>query len=422
MRDNDCSENLTNALHDAQGRVRDQRGQLCNSEADTRNILIEPILMALGWDTMDARQVKREYNPYPKRDKRNRRKLDYVLLVDDTPCVLVEAKKLNPVDAKNPIEGAKDAIENVYCKDTPYTGIATDGNTWSIWQDKSWIDIRIDTEEACEHMSVISKDSIDEQAVGQIGTLIEKFDPDTPEEYNVDMESRKNTNKAVQLFSEFVVENKDKFRDNRDFHQMLRAYLNILMYAETKTTIKKVLVQFGLDDYTKNQIIELSRVGKFVGITRTLREQPAAYRKEFLDLIETFVKTDRYDELLEKFKTFVARTRSGNMAALTGILSSLRPEHFIVYNKRSSLPLKDTIYKDFANANMSKYWDFNNVYRKISKKTGKSLVELDVIANDRYWDRLDSEPTASSGKSEANQYETTPDDPRDHTKLPRSAI
>ena len=54
----------------------------------------------------------------------------------------------------------------------------------------------------------------------------------------------------------------------------------------------------------------------------------------------------------------------------------------MVYNQRSSLPLRDTIYKDFTDVKMSRYWDFNTIYRRISQNTGRSLVELDTIAND----------------------------------------
>ena len=95
MQDSGCNESLASALDIAQSRIRTQSGQL-NSEADTRYILIEPILSALGWDTMDTRSVRREYSPYPKNDKRHRRRLDYVLFVSDIPRIVVEADSRFP--------------------------------------------------------------------------------------------------------------------------------------------------------------------------------------------------------------------------------------------------------------------------------------------------------------------------------------
>ena len=179
------------------------------------------------------------------------------------------------------------------------------------------------------------------------------------------LESRTDTNEAIQIFSRFVIKNKDKFQHEKDFYQLLRAYLNILLWAEKKTEVKKILDSFdGLRHEIKNTIVEKSKMGKFVGIARTLRRKNTKYRKEFLDLIETFTSTNQYDELLEKLKMFVTKTRSGNTATLTGIISALQPDHFMVYNQRSSLPLRDTIYKDFTDVKMSRYWDFNTIYRK----------------------------------------------------------
>ena len=391
MQDGGCSESLKNGLCDAQNRVKNQSSRLAASEADTRCILIEPVLKALDWDTMDTRQVRREYNPYRKGDRRSRLKVDYVLFIDDAPCVLVEAKKLNLNSPSNSIDRAKYEIEHTYCKDTKYTGIATDGHTWSVWQNKRWNDIQIGSDNACEQMlAQISKDSINNQTMEQISVIIKKFDPKELV-YSKGVESRTDTNEAIQIFSRFVIKNKDKFQHEKDFYQLLRAYLNILLWAEKKTEVKNILDSFdGLRHKIKNTIIEKSKMGKFVGFARTLRWKNTKYRKEFLDLIETFTSTNQYDELLEKLKMFVTKTRSGNTATLTGIISALQPDHFMVYNQRSSLPLRDTIYKDFTDVKMSRYWDFNTIYRRISQNTGRSLVELDTIANDRHWDNRDS--------------------------------
>ena len=72
-------------------RIKDQANRLSMSEADTRALLIDPVLNALGWDLMDTGQVRREYNPY---SDGTRGRSDYVLFIDGVPRVLVEAKKL----------------------------------------------------------------------------------------------------------------------------------------------------------------------------------------------------------------------------------------------------------------------------------------------------------------------------------------
>ena len=160
----------------------------------------------------------------------------------------------------------------------------------------------------------------------------------------------------------------------------------------------------GLSYEIKNTIIEKSKIGKFIGIIRTLRRKNAKYRKEFLDLIETFTSTNQYDELLEKLKMFVTKTRSGNTATLTGIISALQPNHFMVYNQRSSLPLRDTIY------------------RRILQNTGRGLVELDTIANDRYWDNRDSNQNEiDKERFGVDRYALTHGDLR-HKTTTRSAV
>ena len=233
---------------------------------------------------------------------------------------------------------------------------------------------------------------VDGQVRKEIEALIEKFNAThTEDDLKKDEKSRRDTNMAVQLFSRFVVANKNRFRNDKDFHQMQRAYLNILQYADgKKMVIGEVLDSFdGLDPGIKDRIKSLSREGKYVGIARTLRRKNAHYRTKFLDLIEAFTADHPYDVLLGKFKRFRGGTRGGGAAALTGILSSLQPEHFMAYNTRSSLPLADTVYRDLANVDLNRYERFNRIYRNIRKTTGKSLVALDIIANGRYLDNSD---------------------------------
>jgi predicted type IV restriction endonuclease/predicted transport protein len=56
------------------------------NEANTKALLVEPMLSALGWDTTDVDQVEREYRVYDKTA------LDYALKIDGELRLFVEAK------------------------------------------------------------------------------------------------------------------------------------------------------------------------------------------------------------------------------------------------------------------------------------------------------------------------------------------
>jgi predicted transport protein len=56
------------------------------NEANTKVLLIEPLLAALGWDTGDLDAVEREYRVYDNTS------LDYALKIDGKPRLFVEAK------------------------------------------------------------------------------------------------------------------------------------------------------------------------------------------------------------------------------------------------------------------------------------------------------------------------------------------
>ena len=218
----------------------------------------------------------------------------------------------------------------------------------------------------------------------ECSALIEKFSAHAYD-CSEGVRTRENTNKAVRLFSGFVVENRDKFRNKGDLYRMMRAYLNILLYAKKKVKVEEALADIdGLDGHLRNEIVGLSKPGRYCSITRTLRRRDEAYGREFLDLIEAFTTTSQYDGLWEAFEKFRDGTQSSNTASLTGILSSLQPQQFMVYNKRSALPLRGTPCEDLENVRLDQYRRFNGVYRQVSENTRRSLVELDVIANGRY--------------------------------------
>src|SRR4051794_27451663 len=64
------------------------KGTVAANEANTKAVLIEPLLKALGWSTADPLQVSREYRVFDGTF------LDYALLIEGQPRMFVEAKAL----------------------------------------------------------------------------------------------------------------------------------------------------------------------------------------------------------------------------------------------------------------------------------------------------------------------------------------
>jgi predicted type IV restriction endonuclease len=66
-----------------------ERGQSIG-ELNTRAVLIDPLLSALGWELLDLSEVKREYRRKPQDNP-----VDYALFILRRPCLFVEAKDLD---------------------------------------------------------------------------------------------------------------------------------------------------------------------------------------------------------------------------------------------------------------------------------------------------------------------------------------
>jgi hypothetical protein len=79
------TDSLRTAAETALQRARSADGSTLN-EANTKALLIEPMLMALGWDMYDLEAVTREYRVYDGTF------LDYALLVSKRPALFCEAK------------------------------------------------------------------------------------------------------------------------------------------------------------------------------------------------------------------------------------------------------------------------------------------------------------------------------------------
>src|ERR1700676_2932409 len=58
-------------------------------EQNTKAALIDPILSALGWDTQEIEEVRREYRRKPQDNP-----VDYALFLNRAECLLIEAKSL----------------------------------------------------------------------------------------------------------------------------------------------------------------------------------------------------------------------------------------------------------------------------------------------------------------------------------------
>ena len=80
-------DELAATIETIKNRINEHRTSLAANETRTRQVLIDPLLMALGWDVTDPTSVELEYDVRGKR-------ADYALLVDGEPVAVIEAKRL----------------------------------------------------------------------------------------------------------------------------------------------------------------------------------------------------------------------------------------------------------------------------------------------------------------------------------------
>jgi hypothetical protein len=185
---------LAAALSIVRDRIAKWRGQLVVEE-NTKTVLIEPILRALGWDVENLDEVRKEY-----RYKSGADPVDYALLQGGTPCLFVEAKALgeNLDRWGNQVMG--------------YTGVAgvgwavlTDGNEYRIYNaaasgddlDKKLfrrVAVASDVAAVGQTLSLLSKDQMQEKRIEmlwrtekvdrQVKRAVEGlFTPDVPADF-----------------------------------------------------------------------------------------------------------------------------------------------------------------------------------------------------------------------------------------------
>ena len=80
-------DDLTATIEKLQDKIRTHRPYLSGNETATRQVLIDPLLLALGWDVSDPAQVALEYSAGSGR-------ADYALMSNAAPVAVIEAKKL----------------------------------------------------------------------------------------------------------------------------------------------------------------------------------------------------------------------------------------------------------------------------------------------------------------------------------------
>ena len=121
-------DDLYQAIEKLRERMENHQDKLKQSEALTRNALVDPLLRALGWDTEDPAQVMPEYR------MDNNLIADYALLSNGKTAIVVEAKSLNTsVDDTRP-DGIVDKGIRYCMRDGIEYYVTTDGRKWNIYE------------------------------------------------------------------------------------------------------------------------------------------------------------------------------------------------------------------------------------------------------------------------------------------------
>ena len=80
-------DDLRVTIEKLQNKIRTHRPYLSGKETATRQVLVDSLLLALGWDVSEPAQVELEYSAGGGR-------ADYALMSNDQPVAVIEAKKL----------------------------------------------------------------------------------------------------------------------------------------------------------------------------------------------------------------------------------------------------------------------------------------------------------------------------------------
>lgn len=114
-----ASELLIETVAMLRQRIEIRRDYLARNESPTRQLLVDPLLDALGWDFEDSSRLILEF-PI------GRLRMDYALLIDGRPKVAVEAKRFGTALRGEPT----DQVMHYADKASIQYAVVTDGARW----------------------------------------------------------------------------------------------------------------------------------------------------------------------------------------------------------------------------------------------------------------------------------------------------
>lgn len=115
-------DDLYQVIEKLRERMENHQDKLRQSEALTRNALVDPLLRALGWDTEDPALAMPEY-------RLGSGFADYALLNAGKPAIVIEAKKLG-----TPLYSAAEQSVTYCVNDGIRYFVATDGRKWDVYE------------------------------------------------------------------------------------------------------------------------------------------------------------------------------------------------------------------------------------------------------------------------------------------------
>jgi hypothetical protein len=186
---------LEAVLKSVRDRIARYRGQPIG-EQNTKNVLIEPVLRALGWDVEDLDEVRREF-----RRKSGDNPVDYTLFLLRTPRLFVEAKALG--ENLNDDRWARQIMSYASVAGVEWV-VLTDGNEYRIYNSHATvpveeklfrrISIGSDDPGVAETLALLSKSQLQDNQIEvlwradfvdrQVRAAIEAlFAPETPADF-----------------------------------------------------------------------------------------------------------------------------------------------------------------------------------------------------------------------------------------------
>lgn len=121
-------DDLYTAVQKTRQRIGDYSPYLEENEFRTRQVLIDPILGALGWQVSDPGTVELEVHPKHAQSAKQER-ADYALKSDDNTVAVIEAKKLGTTFTPAMVR----QVTNYADDDGIRFAILTDGNHWRVY-------------------------------------------------------------------------------------------------------------------------------------------------------------------------------------------------------------------------------------------------------------------------------------------------